>query len=131
LATHLFALVELNIPLHQEQAGIYRQDFYKLICKSFMRAKQQRYGSHQPFTGDLSLALDLARDELPTNFVQMVRECLIQATLGSFATNVSLEALTVLVQAGQADKARGFAALIHDPNKRYSAFEMIGRMLLT
>jgi len=83
-----------------------------------MLEKFARYGSYQSFASDVVLAIDTACAEKPSNMMQVVRGCLIYATLGSLVTNVPLEMLSALVMVGQVTRAMDFAILILDPMKQ-------------
>ena len=64
LSTHLSML-------KNEKA--YRQELYGLICKSFIREKQRRFGSHQSLAiaTDVKLAIEAARSEKPPNLMHL------------------------------------------------------------
>ena len=121
LATHLYTL---------RDAVSYRQDLFGLICKAFMREKYARYGSHRSFAEDVLVAIRVAGNEETLDLVQEIRGSLVYATLGSLSTNIPPLALSVLVQCGQSARAQDYAALIHDPENRSSAFQLIGEALL-
>ncbi len=114
-----YGLLHLAVHLHAlKDVEAYRQQLYELLCKSFMLEKFARYGSYQSFASDVVLAIDTACAEKPSNMMQVVRGCLIYATLGSLVTNVPLEMLSALVMVGQVTRAMDFAILILDPMKQ-------------
>jgi hypothetical protein len=122
LAGHLYALRE---------EPEYRSQLYKLICKPFMETKLSRFHSYSSFSKDVDLAIQIAAaEELPTGLVQLVRDCLIYATLGTLATAVPPEVLGILAQFGQVTKALGYAALIQDKSKQSEAYLRIGQAVL-
>ncbi len=110
---------------------------YTLIDKRWMNVKFERTYSHRAFAEDVERAIKMAEAEEPSNLVQIVRNCLIYATLGSQATEVRPEVLGVLVQSAKAGqviqilaKVQGYAALIQDPNQQSDSYRMIGEALL-
>lgn len=120
LATHLYAL------RGQETA---RQELYALICKPFMQEKQVRTGSHRSFAENVALAIEVASGEIAPNLLQVIRCSVIYATLGSMATNIPPEALTVLVQRGLVSRSLSVAGLMQDPEKQSQAYLLIGEAL--
>jgi AAA ATPase domain len=127
LATHLYDLIERAIATESKNnVAIYCQDFYGLICKPFMWAKFARFKSHQPFVTDLNLVRTIARAVVP-DIIQEIRTNLIQSTLGEFAGNISSQIIAALVQGGEIDRARGYAALASAPIEAYCA---LGEALL-
>lgn len=121
LLSHLYELRNIEA---------YRQDLYKLLCKSFMQAKYGQSGSHRPFAQDVAMAIEVATHEEPPNLVQEIRGSLIYATLGSMASNVPLEILKILIQNGQTTRALGFAELMQSAKERSQISYLIGEALL-
>ena len=113
---------------HLAEAG-QKEALYTLIDKPWMDAKFGRAYSHIAFAEDVSLAIGIAGVEDPPNLVQMVRGCLLYATLGDLATNVPPETLGVLAQVGQVARALGYAALMHDVEMQSRAHLLIGEAL--
>jgi tetratricopeptide (TPR) repeat protein len=126
LAAHLFALVELA---GRDPASPFRRELYGLACKSLMRATEERWGSHQPFAATLALAASAAASETPPNLVEEVRVGLIRTTIASVAANVPESIFRVCAMLRQAERARGLAELIADPQKRHDAYFTIVRSL--
>jgi tetratricopeptide (TPR) repeat protein len=107
------------------------EELYNLISNDWMRAKLAEFYSPQPFSEDVELAIAAASQE-PINWAQLVRGCLLYASLGSMATNVPPEVLGTLALVGdthQVTKARGYAALMQDRNIQADAFRRIGQAL--
>ena len=107
-------------------------DLYNLVGKPWMEAKLALFQSHHRFKGDVSLAIDAALAESPVRWDQLVRGCLISASLRSMVAQVPPEALGVLAQAGDPDRlaqARGYAALITDKRQQADAYRLIGEAL--
>jgi hypothetical protein len=102
---------------HLKDAGRL-DDLYQLISKDWMVAKLIAFHSHQPFSEDVALLIEVAGQEWPTNWVQLIRNCLIYATLGSLATNIPPEVIGMLAFTGQTAKALGYAHLIQDVEQR-------------
>ena len=88
LATHLVALRD-----DPKYGAKYREQLYQVICPQFMRAKRFRTRSDTAFAADVEKALETAATEVPVNWVQLVRDSLVYATLGSLATNIPPEIL--------------------------------------
>jgi tetratricopeptide (TPR) repeat protein len=114
-------------------AGAGRNDnLYNLVGKPWMEAKLALFQSHHRFKGDVSLAIDAALAESPVRWDQLVRGCLISASLRSMVAQVPPEVLGVLAQAGDPDRlaqARGYAALITDKRQQADAYRLIGEAL--
>ena len=91
-----------------------KKALYDLINREWMEAKLRCFGSHQPFAADVDIAIQVASLETPLNIVQLIRNCLIFAVLGSLATNVPPVVLGVLARCGQTGTALGHAAMISD-----------------
>ena len=111
------------------------EELYNLISDDWRRAKVAAFNSLQPFSEDVDLAIAAASVE-PVNWVQLVRCCLIYATLGSMASNIPPGVLGVLVQTAEPeglrevlDTARGYAALMQDSTKQADAYRLIGEAL--
>ena len=116
LATHLHAL--------RDEAK-YRTELYALICEPFMRQKRRRYGSHQSFAADVTLAIEaLHMEPQPDQVLQVVRLCLISATLRSLSTNIPPQIIGALTLVGQQREALGFAALLEDAYQQFEAYMM-------
>ena len=107
-----------------------KEALYALIDKPWMDVKFECTYSHHAFAEDVVLAIEVAGAEDPPNLVQVVRDCLIYATLGSLATNVPPWVMGVLSQVGQVAKARGYATLMQDAQKQSDAYRLIGEALL-
>jgi tetratricopeptide (TPR) repeat protein len=114
---------------HLKEAG-HQETLYNLISNEWRLAKLAKFHSHYSFAQDVDLAIQAASHEERLNVVQLIRCCLIYATLGALATDVRPEALGILAQCGQAEKALGYAALIQDASKKASAFMMIGEAMI-
>jgi hypothetical protein len=124
LAAHLYAL--RDDPDH-------RGDLYKLIDRSYMETKLDAFHSHQPFSEDVALAIRTAEEEVPVRWAQLIRGCLIAASLGSMATNIPPEALGVLAGTGDPRllaQARDYAALMQDRERQCEAYQLMGEVLL-
>ena len=123
LAAHLYAL---------RHDPAYRTEIYNLMCRSIMREKQVRTFSHAAFASDVELAISAtAEDDSNEGLVQLIRLCLLYATLGSSATEVPPELLGMLAQVGQSARAMDYARLIQDREKQSKAYAFIGEALLT
>jgi tetratricopeptide (TPR) repeat protein len=107
-----------------------RAELYGLLCESFMRAKQTRYGSHRPFADDVGLVLEVAQAIRPPDLVQTIRLGHLTATLRSLTTNMPSALMTALAAVGQADIARDYADLIPASGPRTGAYLAIGQALL-
>jgi tetratricopeptide (TPR) repeat protein len=118
LAAHLYAL------------GGDRGKLYGLISRSYMLEKRSRFGSDRAFFADLGLALDAAAGEPRPNLVQEVRLSLIQATLGTAASEVPAEALGALVWAGETVRALDHIAIIQEDWPKLIAHELVCEALL-
>jgi tetratricopeptide (TPR) repeat protein len=117
-------------PVHLFELG-HVSDLYALIDKAWMDAQFERTYSHRAFSADVELAIAAAQKETTRNAVLMiVRNSLVYATLGSLTTNVPPEALEVLVQVGQHERALGYADLIQIAYRRGKALCQIGRALV-
>lgn len=103
-------------------------ELYALIGKQWMDIQFARTDSHRAFAEDVALAVEVAGSEKPPNLLQLVRDCLIYATL--LAPKVPPQALGILAWAGQADKARTVASLIQDRWRQSMAYCSIGQALL-
>ncbi|MCZ7569918.1 MAG: hypothetical protein M5U01_15225 [Ardenticatenaceae bacterium] len=104
----------------------FRREVHGLICQPFMREKFIRTHSYRAFAADVALAIDVAAaSPSPEDMVQLVRHCLVDATLHESATDIPLSALYTLTLVGQAASARGYAALIKDAAKRITAYSLI------
>lgn len=105
-------------------------ELFALINKDWMEAQFERVFSHSAFSADIELAIRAALKTITqASLVQIVRNSLVYATLGSLTKNVPLAALAVLAQVGQRDKAVGYAGLIPDRHQQIEAFCRIGRAL--
>lgn len=120
LANHLYLL---------RDSEEHRQDLYRLMCKSFMKEKQTRYGL-EPVARDLELMIEVASSREPPDLLQEVRGALIYSTLISLTTNVPLEILDALARAGQVTKAQGFISLIQREKDQVEAYYLLGITLL-
>jgi tetratricopeptide (TPR) repeat protein len=118
LAAHLYAL------------GGDRGKLYGLISRSYMLEKRTRFGSDRAFVADLGLALDAAAGEPRPNLVQEVRLSLIQATLGTAASDVPAEALGALAWVGETARALDHIAIIQDDWRKVMAYELVCEALL-
>jgi hypothetical protein len=118
LAAHLYAL------------GGDRGELYSLISRSYMLAKRSRFGSDRAFVADLGLALDAAAAGPRPNLVQEIRLSLIQATLGTAASDVPAEALGALAWVGETARALDYIAIIQDDWRKVLAYELVCGALL-
>lgn len=125
LVSHLYSVRHEKINGTEE----YLQKLYTLFNKSFMTEKLTRLGTPKPFAEDLSLAMDVARYEEPTNLLQIIRLILIHANLGNFAAEVPVNTLWILTLLGEESKALGYAVLM-DERKKKSTFMTIGHALI-
>jgi len=106
-------------------------DLLALINKDWMEAQFQRVLSHSAFCADVELALGAAIKTItPASFVQIVRNSIVYATVGSLATKVPLAALEALAEVGQQEKAMAYASLIPDKGQQIEAFCRVGRALV-
>jgi hypothetical protein len=121
LATHAYELRDNEA---------YREESYRLICKSFMQEKVDRFRSHHSFSADVKLAIEAAYSDKPLNLVQLVRGAFIHVNLETVATNIPPEALWVLTMVGNEAKAKDIAALITETLKMEEAYHFIGEALL-
>jgi tetratricopeptide (TPR) repeat protein len=127
LALHLYALRDVEV----SDVKVYRQEFYGLICKSFMQAKLERYDSLYFFAKDVELAFEAAHSEQPPNLLQLVRSSLIISTIQILSNEVPPGALCALTLIGNDKKAIGIAGLIaKGSTKRIEAYVYIGQALL-
>jgi tetratricopeptide (TPR) repeat protein len=118
LAAHLYAL------------GGDRGELYGLISRSYMLEKRSRFGSDRAFVADLGLALDAAAAEPRPNVVQEVRLSLIQATLGTAASDVPAEALGALAWVGETARALDHIAIFQADWRKVLAYELVCEALL-
>jgi tetratricopeptide (TPR) repeat protein len=116
---HLRALITVNRS-HQE--------LYTLICKSYMREKYRRFGSHRSFALDIEIMLEVASSEAPPNIVQVIRGSLLQAMLGSSATQVPTPLLIVLTSTGEGSKAASLVSQAHDKEYQFQAYLTISKI---
>jgi tetratricopeptide (TPR) repeat protein len=114
---------------HLREAGE-NEALYALVERRWMDLKAARTRSHRAFAQDVLLAIEAARCEQPPNLVQELRAFFIYATLSSTATYTPPEALGVLAQAGDVQRAENYAALIDDPIHRCRAYRAIVSALL-
>ena len=115
---HLYAL---------RQRPADRKSLFATIGPALMRAKRARYGSHRPFTEDVSLAIAAAQEA--HDLVQEIRCGLIYSTLAELATSVPPGLLAALAWTGQTERARSFVGLRH-PADQVPAYAAIGAGLL-
>jgi tetratricopeptide (TPR) repeat protein len=116
---------------HLAEAG-WVGDLYNLISRPWMEAKLAVFQSHHRFKEDVALAIDAAAAEAPVRWDQLIRGCLISASLRSMAAQVPPEVLGVLAQTGDPDlltQARGYAALITAKGNQSEAYRLIGEAL--
>ena len=116
-----------HLAWHMMNAG-HTAELYQLISKEWKDAKFALYFNHQSFSQDVDIAIQAADKE--NNLPELVRLCLLYATLGELATNAPAEALGVLARCGQAEAALGYAALVQEAGKRCEAYRLIGEALL-
>ncbi len=122
---YAYRYLALHLKEVRDNAGL-----FALIGKPWMTAQYERTQSQWAFSADVEHALAAAAAESPANLVQVVRLCLIYATLGSLASGVPPEALGVLAELEEAERAREFAGLIPDPARRGNAYRLIAEALL-
>ncbi|MBE7468959.1 MAG: hypothetical protein DPW09_03360 [Anaerolineae bacterium] len=119
-----------HLAYHLAEAG-QREALYALISKEWMDAQFKRTFSHRAFADDVERAIAVAGAEEPLNLVQVIRNCLIYATLGELATSVPPEILGVLAQVGQVEAALGYASLMQEAEKKIKGNCLIGQTLLS
>jgi tetratricopeptide (TPR) repeat protein len=105
-----------------------RQALYTLISKPWLENKRHRFASDQPFADDVALAIAAAKAEEPPNIAEVVRNCLICATLGSTMTGVPPVVLGTLARVGKVNEALSHAQLMRGEQKS-SAYCQIGDAL--
>jgi hypothetical protein len=113
-----------HLAVHLAGAGD-RQSLYGLISLAWMEAKLSATGSTWSFLQDATVAMKAAGDEQPPNLPQLVRAALITTTLRILATAVPPPVLQVLAQAGEADRASEFVALIQDARQQSESYQRI------
>ncbi|MCL4301570.1 MAG: hypothetical protein KJ077_38070 [Anaerolineae bacterium] len=118
-----------HLAYHLAEAG-QREELYALISKEWMEAQFKRTFSHRAFADDVERAIAIAGEGEPPNLVQLIRHCLIYATLGELATHVPPEILGMLAQMGQVKRALGYASLMQDLGKRSASYRFIAEALL-
>ena len=118
-----------RLAYHLAEAGRI-DELYKLLDKPWMVASFEQTGTQRAFVEDVALAIKIASFEHPPNLKQIVRGCLINATIAVRAENAPPEALGILAQGGQIRKALDFAALLQDPEARSQAYCLIADTLL-
>lgn len=121
LAAHLYAL--------RFRDGI-RADLYGLICRPFMDRKRAHFGSHESFASDVALVIRAARGRPDGDVGELVRCCLIHATLRTRSALVPPALLGALVRTGQLERARSIASLSGHPGRRCRAYQAIAAALL-
>jgi tetratricopeptide (TPR) repeat protein len=118
-----------NYPAHLFELDR-RDELFALINKDWMEAQFERVRSHSAFSADVDLAIEAAIKTItPASFVQIVRNSLVYATLGSLAIKVPIAALAVLAQLGESDRAMAYARLIPEQHKKIEAFCLISMAL--
>jgi len=115
---------------HLLDAG-YREELYALIDQSWMKAQFAHTYSYRGFADDVELAMVAARQETPHNLMQLLRCCVITATLGSLAIKVPPEMLGLMVQVGQLKQAQGYISLIQDHQRKSNAYLLVYEALLS
>ena len=116
-------------PAHLFELG-YANDLYALINKAWMDAQFEHAYSYMAFSSHTELAIILAEAETPPNIVQIARNSLIYATIGSLANNIPLVALKVLTAMGRWEEAQGYATLMPSVADRCEALCQIGLALM-
>lgn len=106
---------------HLLKAGL-RPQVLSLVSRPWMQAQFRRTLNHEAFAADLELIVAHVAGERPPDVAALVRACLVRATLGALSTRIPSVALTALAMCGDSEKARGFAELIVEPEKRLDAF---------
>lgn len=114
---------------HLAEAREY-EELYALINKSWMDAQLRRTFSHWAFAKDVEQAITVAKAQEPPNLSQVIRGCLIYATLLEVATAVSSEFLEILSQAQHTEAALEYASLVQQPDKQSEAYLKLGEALL-
>jgi len=104
-----------------------RKSLFETIGPAFMRAKRARYGSHQPYAGDVSLVIVAAQEA--HDLVQEIRCGLIYSTLAELATDTPPGLLAALAWTGQTEQARSLVGL-KQPADQAPAYGAIGSGLL-
>lgn len=110
--------------------GCPHAEFYRLICRPYMREKRRRYGSHLSFARDLGAVINVARSERPRNIAQEVRAQHLNALLLSFGTNVPAGFVTALARLGEFGRALSYVALMQG-KERWAAVFGVARILLS
>jgi tetratricopeptide (TPR) repeat protein len=121
LAQHLYAL--------KDDRDL-RPELYSLICAPFMWEKQARFGSHHAFATDVALAIQVAQTTAPPNMVEIIKGSVLLGTLGKLAGDVPPEVPGVMAYAGQAARARSYAALMPAGPQQDLAYSHIAEGLL-
>src|SRR5262249_37853859 len=111
VAAHLHAL---------RDDGAYRAALYALIRWPFIRENRLRYGSHEPITADLVLAVDAAHAESPSSLVEEIRSSVAHAILDALTTDVQ-DVVREAVRRESHAVALAFAACIPSPAARAGA----------
>jgi hypothetical protein len=113
-----------HLAVHLAGAGDH-QALYGLISLPWMEAKLSATGSTWAFLQDATDAMQAAGDEQPPNLPQLIRAALITTTLRILASAVPPPVLQVLAQAGKADRAAEYAALIQDARQQSESYQRI------
>jgi hypothetical protein len=131
-ACDAYGLRHLSAHLHDlRDDETHRQQLYNLIDKPWMEAKLTATGSYRAFSEDVAFAIETARGEQPPHLPQLIRNCLLDATLSALTSTALPEVLGLLAQLGETQKASDTAALIQDPQRRSRAYYQIAKALLS
>lgn len=96
----------------QERDGRLIDEF---ICHELLVEKRRRFRSDASFVSDVQRSIESAIVQSPPDYHQVIRGCLIIATLTSFADRIPSQALAALAWAGELTLALGWASLRRDP----------------
>ncbi len=129
---YIFDRLAFHLRGARDHAGL-----YALISRPWMQAQFLRTQSHRAFAADADLAVATAKAERPVNLPEVVRAAVVQATLGSFSSQIPPEALAVMAGDGEDPAARaraaraahGFATLIVDADQRGVALLLIAEVV--
>ncbi len=107
------------------------EELYSLISKGWMDAQIRQTNTINSFASDVRIAIAAADIESPPNLIQLVRSCLVYATLTSFVINIPRSFLIVLAQFGRIERALTIGELIQPPKERYSVHKFIADAFIT
>ncbi|MEU6379685.1 protein kinase [Streptomyces sp. NPDC046909] len=100
----------------------------ELPCPQWLKLKEKHHALSS-LTSDLELAVETAARQDPPDWAHMVSASLIHATMVSTAGAAPPEAVALLAEAADPDRAAQHAALIAAPDDRASAYCQIAEVL--